>query len=117
MIIALFNFCGTINAQNIMKVDHPEQYKFIKFEVARDSLRYKYYLVLCHNETGRLKHVPFGGKHPDGTPYDQYCDRALGFYAKFDHGDRQRRDRYRARHAGEDHAKFSSGWASWKFLW
>ena len=100
-----------------MIVDHPERYRFVGFEVARDSHTHKYYLVIQHKTTGRLKHVPFGGKHLDGTPYEQFRDRALGFYARYDHGDRERRARYRARHLGEDRAKFSSGWASWKFLW
>ena len=100
-----------------MIVAHPEEYKFEGFEVARDSMRYKYWMVLRNRKTGRLKHVPFGGKHPDGTPYEQFRDRALGFYANFDHGDSERRKRYRTRHAGEDREKFSSGWASWKFLW
>ncbi len=99
-----------------MKVANPEKYKFVRFEVARNS-KHKYYLVIQNKETGRLKHVPFGGKYPDGTPYEQYRDRALGYYAKYDHGDRTRRARYRKRHEGEDRDKFSSGWASWKFLW
>lgn len=99
-----------------MIVKHPERYRFIRFEVARGT-RFKYYLVIQHKQTGRLKHVPFGGKYPDGTPYEHYHDSALGYYSKYDHGDRARRARYRARHAGEEAHKFSSGWSSWYYLW
>ena len=100
-----------------MIVEHPERYTFVGFEVARGSLRHKYYLVIRNKDTGRTKRVPFGGKYPDGTPYEHYRDSALGYYKKYDHGDKARRRLYRARHAGEEKAKFSSGWASWYYLW
>lgn len=100
-----------------MIVENPENYVFVRFEVARNSPRYKYYLVIRNKETGREKRIPFGGKHPDGTPYEHYRDTALGYYSRYDHNDRERRRRYRARHAGEETRKFSSGWASWHYLW
>lgn len=100
-----------------MIVNNPENYTFIGFKVARDSNRFKYYLVIQNKNTGRIKHVPFGGKYSDGTPYEQYRDSALGYYSKYDHKDRVRRARYKIRHAGEEKNKFSSGWASWHYLW
>jgi hypothetical protein len=100
-----------------MIVNDPQNYTFVRFEVARDSRRYKYYLIIRNKRTHQLKRVPFGGKYPDGTPYEHYRDRALGYYHSYDHLDRARRASYRARHAGEEKSKFSSGWASWYYLW
>lgn len=98
-----------------MIVERPEDYVFVGFEVAKSG--HKYYLVIRHKRTARLKRVPFGGRHPDGTPYEHYKDRALGRYWRYDHLDARRRANYRARHAGEEKRKFSSGWASWFYLW
>ena len=59
----------------------------------------------------------FGQKHPNGVPYEQYKDK-IGYYSKYDHNDKKRRDRYRQRHRGDyidDITK--AGYYSWKFLW
>ena len=45
------------------------------------------------------KLINFGAIKPDGTPYAQFKDSTgLGLYSKYDHGDKARRERYRARH-------------------
>lgn len=100
-----------------MIIPDPQNYVFVGFEVARDSKKYKYFLIIRNKRTHKTRRVPFGGKYPDGTPYEQYRDSALGYYSAYDHGDRRRRANYRARHAGEEQHKFSSGWASWYYLW
>lgn len=58
----------------------------------------------------------FGAIKPDGTPYEQYTDK-IGHYSKYDHKDKARRDRYRKRHDGEQHTKYTAGWFSWNYLW
>jgi hypothetical protein len=54
----------------------------------------KKYMV--RSPKGKLIH--FGAIKPDGTPYAQYEDKALGLYSRYDHKDKARRDRYRKRH-------------------
>lgn len=98
-----------------MIVTNPECYKLLGFEVNRGK-RYKYDMILENKTTKQIRRVPFGGKKEDGTPYEQYHDQ-IGHYRDYDHGDDNRRRLYRIRHRGENLRKFSSGWASWMYLW
>jgi hypothetical protein len=96
-------------------LQHPEQFRLVRFEVDRAG-PHKYKAVLRNKTTGTERRVPFGAKKKDGTPYQHYHDK-IGHYRAYDHKDKERRDRYRVRHRGQDQARFSSGWFSWKFLW
>lgn len=95
-------------------VNNPELYRLDRIEVHHG--KHKYDAVLKNKKTGTEKHVPFGGKKSDGTPYQHYHDK-IGHYKSYDHNDRQRRNLYRIRHAGQEKNKFSSGWFSWTYLW
>lgn len=94
-----------------MKINNPSDYKFDRFEKSKTTGK-KYDAILVNKKTKKEKRIPFGAKG-----YDQYKDKALGLYSKDDHNDKQRRDLYRKRHAGEDKSKFSSGYFAWKYLW
>lgn len=113
-----------------MKLRSPNNYKFVRFESSNTKGK-KYDAVLQNKKTGKPKRVPFGAKG-----YEQYKDSeetdtlsgvsslsgaelrtGLGLYSRVNHLDDKRRERYRARHAGEDKNKFSSGWFSMRFLW
>jgi hypothetical protein len=72
--------------------------------------------ILENKSTKQKKRVPFGGKYPDGRPYEQFEDK-IGYYKDYDHKDLKRRWRYLARHKGEDEKTFSSGYFSIKYLW
>lgn len=61
--------------------------------------------------------VSFGGKYPNGIPYEQYKDK-LGYYSQYDHKDKERRNRYRKRHANDfiNDPNRAGFWAT-RFLW
>lgn len=94
-----------------MKVSNPDQYRLKKFERSNTKNK-KYDAVLVNKTTGKEKRVPFGDNR-----YEQYKDKALGLYKHKDHNDKSRRESYRRRHSGEDKAKYSSGYFSYKYLW
>lgn len=94
-----------------MRLDHPEDYTFLRFEKSRHKGK-KYDAVLKNKKTQQEKRVPFGA-----IGFQQYEDRALGLYKNDDHHDETRRKRYRQRHMGEDKHKFSSGFFAIKYLW
>lgn len=95
-----------------MIVENPNDYKFLKFEISHLKNK-KYNAVLLNKKTGREKRVPFGS-----IGYQQYRDSTgLNIFSTDDHLDKDRRDRYRQRHKGEEKNKFSSGYFSYKFLW
>lgn len=96
-------------------ISNPEEYKLIQFEVSTDG-KHKYNAILEHKKTGKQRKVPFGGIKADGTPYQHYHDK-IGNFRKYDHNDKERRQRYRIRHKGQDQLKFSSGYFSMRFLW
>lgn len=96
-------------------IANPSSYRLVGFEVNHGN-KHKYNAILENKQTHRQKKVPFGGKKEDGTPYQHYRDR-IGHYSKYDHLDKDRRQRYRIRHHGQDKHKFSSGFFSWRFLW
>lgn len=93
-----------------MRLENPSDYVLIGFEVATDN-KYKYKAILRNKFTNRERKVPFGAKG-----YQHYYDQ-IGFYKKYNHLDKERRKRYRLRHAGEEKYKYSSGYFSWKYLW
>lgn len=53
----------------------------------------KYDAILENKKTKRISKMPFGS-----TSYQQYKDNVLGLYSHLDHGDKERRKRFRARH-------------------
>lgn len=59
--------------------------------------------------------VSFGGKRPNGQPYDQFHDR-IGYYSHYDHNDPQRRFNYYKRH-GSNPKPLSAKYFSHKYLW
>lgn len=96
-----------------------KDYFFKKFKKS-DKLNKKYIAVLENKKTGKFVNVYFGGIRPNGKPYPQYKDKALGIYKKYDHNDKERRDRYRKRHQKEE-ASFKNYWSpgyfATTFLW
>eukprot|EP00952_Eustigmatos_sp_NYUAD-ZCMA_P014111 55372-Eustigmatos_ZCMA.PRE.1 len=84
-----------------MIIRNPDEYELLGFEV-NGGKRYKYNAVLINKQSNRIKRIPFGGKYPDGTPYEHYQDQVMGAYSRWDHNDERRRERYRARHNGEN---------------
>ena len=52
-----------------------------------------------------------------GDPnYEHFHDR-IGLWSHLDHGDQERRKRYRQRHAKDDLKSYSPGYFSWNYLW
>lgn len=88
----------------------------------KSSRKDKKYMTLVDG-----KWVHFGSVNPTtGVPMPQYKDSTgFGLYSKYDHNDKERRDRYRARHRAiklKDGTlaykkKHSPAWFSDKFLW
>lgn len=97
-----------------MVLENPSSYRLVGFELHHG--KHKYNAILEDKKTHKQKKIPFGAKKSDGTPYQHYHDR-IGSYKKYDHHDRERRNRYLIRHKGQDANKFSSGWFSIKYLW
>jgi hypothetical protein len=79
----------------------------------------KYDAVLQHKTTGAQRTMSFGAIKSNGKPYPQYRDSTnLGLYRKLDHGDKERRRRYRARHRVYiKPGMWSPGWLAWRYLW
>lgn len=61
------------------------------------------------------KIVSFGAIKKNGDPYEQYHDK-IGLYKKYDHKDKERRERYYKRH-GKAVNKKSAKYFSHKYLW
>lgn len=93
------------------------EWRFVKFEKSHLKNK-KYNAVLEHKrEKGRIVKVPFGAIRDSGEPFDQFKDSALGFYSKYDHGDRERRKNWLSRHGEYDPKYFSPLYFSTEFLW
>jgi hypothetical protein len=76
-----------------------KEWKIKRFEKAK-AKRKKYTAILENKETGKTRRMNFGAIKKDGRPYEQYEDTTgLGLYSKYDHKDKERRRRYRLRHA------------------
>lgn len=97
-----------------MKISNPENYRLLGFELG--GKKHKYIAILENIKTKQKKQVPFGGKYPDGTPYEQFEDK-IGHYKDYDHKDLKRRHNYLKRHEKDGDFKFSSFWFSKHFLW
>ena len=90
-------------------------------EIMKSTRKDKKYMV--RTPKGKLIHF---GAIVNGKPMEHYKDSTgLGLYSKYDHGDKKRRDKYRARHskiflkdgspAYKD--KEQSAYYSWVYLW
>lgn len=91
-----------------------ETYKFLRFEKSKRPGK-KYDAVLKNKKTGGEKRVPFGQ-----VGYENFDDKSgLGLYKKISHGNKERKDRYRARHQGEgDDSNFPKpGYFAWHIFW
>ena len=68
----------------------------VEYIIRPSSRKNKKYSATIKSKAGRTRTVHFG--HPD---YQQYRDvTGLGLYSRCNHGDRERRSRYFARHEG-----------------
>lgn len=73
---------------------------------------YKKYSVYVRSSSGGVKLIHFGDKR-----YQQYHDK-IGHYRRLDHGDEERRDRYRMRHKKDRiNDRNTPGYWSWHYLW
>jgi len=91
---------------------HPDDYIFVKFRKSTRKNK-KYDAILMHKHTGRRHTVSFGDNR-----YEQYKDSTgVGAYTHKNHGDSERRRRYRLRHAKTAKKKFSPSWFAYKYLW
>lgn len=94
-----------------------QEYKFVKFVRSKNKTK-KYSAILENKKTKRQVKVNFGAIKPNGIPYEQYKDSTgLGLYSKYNTNDKERRDRYRARHRNDNLQDYSPGYFAWKFLW
>jgi len=98
-----------------MRIPNPDNYDLIGFEVNRGK-KAKYDAILKNKSNGQKKRVPFGGKYPDGTPYEQFEDQ-LGHYSQYDHKDTKRRHNWLKRHASNYAYRFSSAYFAKEVLW
>lgn len=86
--------------------------EFIRFEKSKRKHK-KYVAVLENTETGRENRVHFGDNR-----FSQFRDETgLNIYSNKNHNDKERRRRYRLRHAKTAKKKYSPSWFSWHFLW
>lgn len=93
------------------------KWSFVKFEKSHNRNK-KYNAVLQNKkDKDRFVRVPFGAIRSDGVPYEQFKDSALGLYSDYDHGDKERRERWLARHGKYDKKYFSPLYFSTEFLW
>ena len=75
----------------------------------------KKYKVTVYYKDGKKKTVQFGDNR-----YQQYKDSSpMKLYKKKNHGDKERRSRYRKRHGAQGYhkRKYSPTWFSWNYLW
>ena len=89
--------------------------------ISRSNIPDKKYKVVLEWPNGKKKTIHFGGmkKLSNGTyvPYEQYKDiTPLRLYSKYNHLDKNRRNRYYNRH-GKSKDKYSPGYFANKFLW
>jgi hypothetical protein len=92
-----------------MIIKNPNNYKFLKFEVAHNKKKYN--ALLLNTITNRIVKVGFGDKS-----YQQFFDK-IGHYKTLNHNDPIRRKAYHDRHRKDINNKYSSGWFSYHFLW
>lgn len=96
----------------MVRIKDPENYQFIRYEKS-NTKNAMYDAIHKHKSTGKLKRVPFGDKN-----YQNYRDlTGLNLYPHLIHKDKNRRKKYRARHAKNAKYKYSSAWYSYNKLW
>lgn len=80
----------------------------------RKNKKYRQYLK--NKKTGKIEYYDYGG---DPKIYEHYKDSTkLKLYSHLDHGDKDRRDKYRKRHQGFiKKGYYSPGWSSMNTLW
>ena len=74
----------------------------------------KYRVALTHKKTGKVKLIDFGS-----TSYKHFRDSTpVKLYSHLDHGDKERRRLYKARHKGFiKKGYYSPGFFSMRYLW
>jgi hypothetical protein len=74
----------------------------------------KYDAVLVNKINNKFVNVPFGDSR-----YEQYKDNTgLKLYSSKDHGDKKRREAYKARHAKDVRdGYYSAGYFAFNYLW
>jgi len=93
-------------------VKDPYKYTLIRFEKSNTKNK-KYDAVIRDIYTGKDKRVPFGDSR-----YQHYKDTTnLKLYSNLDHGDLDRRWRFKRRHWKNARKRFSSAWFADHFLW
>jgi len=93
-----------------------QEYRFVRFEKSKNKTK-KYTAIIQNKKTKREVKVNFGAIKTNGEPYSQYKDKALGIYSKYNHNDKERRARYKARHKNDNLHEFSAGYFAMKYLW
>lgn len=101
----------------------PQLPKGTRFSVPRSGK--KKYTAIVPQRAGKPIRVSFG--HRDYQHYKDQVPKSMGGgrWAKKDHGDRKRRQNYRARHAGMKcksgapciSIRYSPAWFSYYYLW
>jgi len=89
------------------------QYSLDKLQKSSRKFK-KYDAILINKINKKLITIPFGDNR-----YEQYKDTTgLKLYSSIDHGDKQRRASYRARHAKDIRdGYYSAGYFALKYLW
>jgi hypothetical protein len=92
-------------------------YKRSDFIITKSPFKNKKYRAVLKTDPDG-DHVDFGAIRPNGTPYQQYRDSTpLKLYSKYDHGDKDRQQRYIKRHNKDIVDSFTAGCLSYLFLW
>lgn len=88
-------------------------HKLVKFQKSKTKGK-KYDAIVENKKTGKQYRIPFGA-----TGYEQFKDSTgLGLYSHKNHGDKERRRNYRARHkVFLRKGYFTPAYFSWKYLW
>ena len=87
-----------------------EEYKLINFQKSTRKNK-KYDAILENKTTNKKVKIPFGDNR-----YHQYFDK-LGLYSSLNHGDKERRRLYIARHSKDINKAYSASYFSLKYLW
>jgi hypothetical protein len=85
-------------------------------DIKKSDRKGKKYVAILKKDPSKKVH--FGAIKPDGTPYEQYKDKTpIKAFAKYDHNDPKRRERYNARHKNDIKKGFNAGYLASVFLW
>jgi len=89
------------------------QYSLDKLQKSKRKFK-KYDAVLINKINNKIVTIPFGDNR-----YEQFKDTTgLKLYSNKDHGDKKRRELYRARHAKDvREGYYSAGYFAMKYLW